>query len=43
MPTKRVPTAVISVDSKMAVAMMAEPTKTDAEVPTCPCAIGRYP
>ena len=33
MPTNRVPTAVISVDSKMAAAMMAEPINTDTEVP----------
>jgi len=43
MPTNRVPTAVISVESKIAAAMMAEPTNTDTEVPKGPGMIGRCP
>ncbi len=43
MPTNRVPTAVTSVDSKIAAAMMAEPINTDTEVPKCPDVIGRCP
>jgi hypothetical protein len=38
-----VPTAVISVDSKIAAAMMAEPTNTDTAVPKFPDATGRCP
>jgi hypothetical protein len=41
MPMNRVPTAVISVESKIAAAMMAEPINTDIEVPKCPGVIGR--
>jgi hypothetical protein len=43
MPTNRVPTAVTSVDNKIAVAMMAEPISTETGVPTCPRTIGRDP
>jgi hypothetical protein len=43
MPTNRVPTAVISVESKIAAAMMAEPINTDAEAPRGPDGIGRCP
>jgi len=43
MPTNRVPTAVISVESRIAAAMMAEPINTDTEVPKCPEMIGRFP
>jgi hypothetical protein len=43
MPTNRVPTAVISVESKIAAAMTAEPINTDTEVPEGPGRIGRCP
>ena len=43
MPTNRVPTAVTSVDSKIAAAMMAEPINTEPEVPKFPDATGRCP
>jgi hypothetical protein len=44
MPTNRVPTAVINVDSKIAAAMMAAPIKTDPELPADPGGVtGRCP
>jgi hypothetical protein len=43
MPTNRVPTAVISVDNRIAAAMMAEPIRTDSEPPQFPGMTGRGP